>query len=547
MPSRPIRTALIASCAVLALAACREDERTASAAVGYGVAPSALAYDVALAPDGAALPDTAPAPVGRLVSDDDGYAWAERAYAMDRAFYDVPPDYGFAYDEVEPWVWESEDRWAMYAEPVSEGYRYYYYEPGQEHPYFVRDRDYGYGYDGAGRLVTLYSAAGALLPVSYLNRRADMAGRYWNRAHDLRRAGGRERRDRIAQDRWLARQPVFERSQRPWMEAAVRRDDWRAYRVRQDQRDVRRFEPERQRREAVVERLNRDELRRAERGWRDQPRQVALAPQEDRRWRWGGGDDDRRGGPDRDRGEREARRPQMAQVQANRGRQDAERRDLGRVEQEARSQQMVRAEGERRGREEMRARQDQRRQQLAQVEGERRGRQEAQERDRRGRDQAQQAQRRQQMAQAQNERRGREQSQAQQAQQEQRRQQMAQAQNERRGRQETQNREREGRQQQVRAEGERRGREEMAARQAQRQQQISKVENERRGRQEAQNREREGRQQQARAEGERRGREQAQAQQQVRQEARNAGQAGRDAGGRERADRGERRGGRRED
>lgn len=513
--TRPIRAALVASCAVLALSACREDERAAQSAVGYGVAPSALAYDLALAPDADALPMTRPAPVGRLVSYDDGYAWAERAYAIDRAFYDVPPDYGFAYDEVQPWAWESEDDWTLYAEPISDGYRYYYYEPGADYPYFVRDNEYGYGYDDAGRLVTLYTVAGVLLPVTYLDNRAEWAGRYWNRAHDLRRAAAREQRARIDRDLWLARQPIFTRSRETWMEAAVRRDDWRSYRVRNAQRDVRRFEPERLRREASVQRLNREELRRAESGWwrarDDERRQVALtAPQRDeRRWEWGGRKDEERRGfgearpddrGDRDRAEREARRQQMAQL-------DNERRGQRELRQREARQQQARAEGERR---EMQARQERRPAQMERARNDQRERQEA-------------------------ERRGRQQMQAQQ---EQRRQQIAQAETERRGRQEAQKRDRQVRGQQARAEGERRGRETAQAQQQQRQQ----AENERRGREQLAQRQH--------AQNDRRGREQSQAHQQqarqqvqqARQEARNAGQAARDAGGRERSDRGQGRG-----
>lgn len=429
MRSTSIRTVLVVSCAALALAACREDEGRAVNAVGYGVAPSALAYDLALAPDGSALPASRPAPVGQLVSYDDGYAWAERAYGMDRAFQDAPPDYGFEYEDVQPWVWESEDRWSLYAEPISDGYRYYYYEPGEAHPYFVRDDRYGYGYDDDGRLVTLYTLAGALLPVSYLNDRADVAGRYWTRARELRRASAPDRRARIDNTLWLARQPVIVRSQRTWIEAAEGREDWRAYRTRNEARDLKRFDGERRRREAVVARLSREELRRVE---------AREAGRDERNWAWSG---ERR----------------QAEVREDRGGERAPRAD--RRQEQAQAQ--ARIEGERRGREEVRARQEQRRLELAAVE--RNGRQETREReDRQPEARAQQDQRRERAAQAE-----RQELQAK----AQRGRQMAER--ERQGRQEAQVREREGRrQQQARAEGERRGREQVEARKAERQQAV---------------------------------------------------------------------------
>lgn len=436
MPSRPIRSALLVSAAIaaLALSACREDERPASTAVGYGVPPSALAYDPTLAPPVDALPATTPAPVGRLVSNKNGYAWAERAYAMDRAFYDAPPDYGFAYDDVEPWVWESEDRWSMYAEPISNGYRYYYYEPGADRPYFVRDDHYGYGYDNAGRLVTLYTAAGVLLPNSYMGGRAEMAGRYWRRAQEMRQASGRAHRQRVAEERWLSRQPVFVRSQANWFNAAQQRDEWRSYRARDEARDQRRFEGERHRREAAIARLQNAELRRAE-GFRENDRDgrrrtADLEQRQDRRdWRDDrrGRDDARRvqvaeaerqraearGQDDRRRVERDGRRQQVAQQQAERGRQDALRREQDGLRQQAIQARQAHAE---------QGRQDVRRQQVAQRAADaRRGRQEAESR---GRQEAQ----RQQMAQAE---RGRREADAQQRQAQA---QQARAENDRRGR-----------------------------------------------------------------------------------------------------------------
>jgi hypothetical protein len=393
MPSRPIRSALLVSGAIaaLTLSACREDAPPSSAAVGYGLPPAALAYNPTLAPPLDALPPAPPAPIGQPVAYDAGYAWAERAYAMDRAFYEAPPDYGFYYGEVEPWAWETQEDWTLYAEPIADGYRYYYYEPGADHPYFVRDDDYGYGFDDAGRLVTLYTVAGALLPHTYLDDRAETAGRYWRRARELRRAAAHAERQRVAEEMWLSRQPVFERSRASWFQAAQQQDDWRRYRVRHEARDQRRFEPERERRRATIARLERAELRQAEavrRDDRDRQRAAALARHEDRRaWREARQDraqaerrvrDDARRAEHaqaeaRDRAEaraeRNERRGRLAQAQAERGRHQAQ---AERVERQARHQQAARAQAERRSHEEARGRERQeRRAQMAHAEAER--------------------------------------------------------------------------------------------------------------------------------------------------------------------------------
>ena len=159
-------TLLITSAMGLTLAACdRKPQPLASA-------------DTAL-PATAALPTPGPVqdrygpppkriPVGRVVNNRDDWAWAERSYALDNAFYDTAPDYGFDYDDDQPWVWQTDDRWAMYGDPYDYGYDwdnddyYYYYQPGAVRPYFIRDANYGYGFDDVGRLVIIYDLLGQI-------------------------------------------------------------------------------------------------------------------------------------------------------------------------------------------------------------------------------------------------------------------------------------------------------------------------------------------------------------------------------------------------
>src|SRR5205085_4369475 len=121
-------------------------------------------------------------------------AWAERSYALDNAFYDTAPDYGFYYDDEEPWVWQTDDRWAMYNDPYDYGYDwdddgyYYYYQPGAVRPYFIRDANYGYGFDDVGRLVVIYDLLGRIMPQSFLYEREPYVSRYYQRAYLVRQA-----------------------------------------------------------------------------------------------------------------------------------------------------------------------------------------------------------------------------------------------------------------------------------------------------------------------------------------------------------------------
>ncbi|MDP3854780.1 hypothetical protein [Phenylobacterium sp.] len=294
MPIRPhaLRSRLLLSGALaLTLAACKEDRPRAAVEPLFVPADSAAyAYDPGLAPAWSDLPAYTPA-IGRPA--DDGYGYAERAYAVDRAFYQSPPDYAFAYDDAQPWAWETEDDWLMYVEPLAVGYRYYYYEPGDRYPYFVRDPDYAYGYDDGGVLVVIYDGRGQLLPTPYVSRYADRAGRYLVRARALRDASSQARHISVAETRWAERRPAFVGDQATWFETARRQPDWARHRAKDEAKDLRRFDRERERRADSVARLDRIEARQEwrvddgerleRRAGRAERPQIAAAPRNEAR------------------------------------------------------------------------------------------------------------------------------------------------------------------------------------------------------------------------------------------------------------------------
>jgi hypothetical protein len=218
-PSKPLLgTLLITSTIGLGLAGCdRKPQPLASA-------------DTAL-PATAALPTPGPVtdrygpppkriPVGRVVNNRDDWAWAERSYALDNAFYDTAPDYGFYYDDEEPWVWQTDDRWAMYGDPYDDDWYYYYYQPGAVRPYFIRDDQYGYGFDDFGRLVIIYDLLGRIMPQSFLYEREPYASRYYQRAYLVRQASLRVQPIVVTQEVWQQQRPVIERYQSRWIQAA---------------------------------------------------------------------------------------------------------------------------------------------------------------------------------------------------------------------------------------------------------------------------------------------------------------------------------------
>jgi hypothetical protein len=257
MPAR-LSLTLAACASVLALSACKDDNASAPAAYDFASAPPAL-IDV-------------DAPAGYA-----DYAPAERAYAFDRATYRTAPSYGFRYGEDEPWAWRTADDYSMYAEPYDEGYRNYYYAPGADYPYFVRDDDYGYGYGPDGALVAVYDSRGDLLPQDRLYALATIAGAYLVRASAIRRYGLDDQyRVAVTEDYWSARAPRYYEVQQVWYTAPDRQPQWRAWRA-SHQTEVAQYLPR-----GEVRRWSKDD----EKAWKAYEKADRKAWQaEDKAWR----------------------------------------------------------------------------------------------------------------------------------------------------------------------------------------------------------------------------------------------------------------------
>jgi len=217
-----------AGCSLLALVAC--DDRASRSRVdvpdptplALAAPPAGLPYAEPLAVDAA--------PVAR------GYASAERAYTLQRRFYDEAPAYAFDYGGEEPYAWRTADDWTMYAEPYDGGYRYYYYEPEAAYPYFVQDADYGYGFDQSGVLVAVFDSSGGYLAPERMRGFASTAGRYYARGRDLRNAAAQAPRAPVSAAAWRVRAPAVARSAEPWLRAAQSDNRWRAWRTRGGER-----------------------------------------------------------------------------------------------------------------------------------------------------------------------------------------------------------------------------------------------------------------------------------------------------------------------
>ena len=260
--STPIRPALklalvsVALSALIPLAACNQADRAQSSPAQRlpdlpATMPLALGDErpVTYAPAAQDLPRVHRIPAARITRPDDYYAWADDAWDYDDALGYAPPDYGFYYDDIEPWAWQGYDDSLMFIEPIAYGYRYYYYRPGEEYPYFIRDPDCGYGYND-GRLAVIYDAGGAIIPYDryYDGPRLDYASSYYDRGYRLYQASI-ERHPVIAAN-WYAVQPSLTLASTDWSQNLWRQPQWQTYHQRALTPRESYWQPERERRQA---------------------------------------------------------------------------------------------------------------------------------------------------------------------------------------------------------------------------------------------------------------------------------------------------------
>ena len=127
------------------------------------------------------------------------YGYIAQAADFNNGFAGSPPDYAVNYDGARPWYWRASNGAYRVVEATPDGDRYYYYQPGADAPFLVRDLQYSYGYD-AGHLAVVYDSYGRPLSDDMAARQAYLAGRYLARARGLyeaARCSGSSTRRRI--------------------------------------------------------------------------------------------------------------------------------------------------------------------------------------------------------------------------------------------------------------------------------------------------------------------------------------------------------------
>ena len=206
-------------------------------------APSASAPDLAL------LPAAPRAHVARLAQPSDSYAYADRAAAMNAGFGHAPPDYTYDDGGVRPWIWQADNGAERFVEPVRGGNRYYYYQPGSDLPFLVRDPQYSYGFEG-GQLVVIYDRSGRALSPDAIDQYADDAGRLLERGRRLHEGARQARHEAVAAAHWRDRQRALADEQAQWDDQENQDEGWRAYHDAHYDSQASQWDDERYRREA---------------------------------------------------------------------------------------------------------------------------------------------------------------------------------------------------------------------------------------------------------------------------------------------------------
>lgn len=242
-----------ALCLALVLSACQKqaDNPDNANAMAAPALPATLPMantppqQAALAPPPAALPRAHRIRTVRVADPRSAYAYADQASYFSQSLGDAPPDYGFSYEDVRPWAWQGYDGSRTFVEPVAGGYRTYYYRPGADRPYFVRDPEYAYGYDG-DQLAAVYGPDGALIPYDSYGPRETYAAAYLWRAQRLYEAS--RERQAVSAAAWVARQEAIIAARDQWAANRERQAEWAAYHAQEAAQESRYWAQESQRR-----------------------------------------------------------------------------------------------------------------------------------------------------------------------------------------------------------------------------------------------------------------------------------------------------------
>ena len=219
------------------MAGLRFGHRIAGLGASMGAIAALLAGQQAVQAQGADRPvadQSYHLPVAPPVYGADAYAWIDRANTLWDIIGDAPPDFGFVYGQVEPWVWTTGEGYWVITEPLTDGdggVRGYYFRPGSRQPFLARLPDRSFAFED-GRLVMVYDRDGRALTDPISAEDADEASWLYLRGEQLRDAARDAQRSPVDSDAWVDAQPYFSGSIEIWDDGLRYEPFWNEYRMR---------------------------------------------------------------------------------------------------------------------------------------------------------------------------------------------------------------------------------------------------------------------------------------------------------------------------
>ncbi len=203
------------------------------------------------APPVTALPASAAMRVRQLPDPREAYGYLDRAYYQESAVEDGPPDYTFDDNGVRPWTWTTDNGSRVISEPVAGGYRTYYYQPGADAPYLVRDPAYSYAYDN-GALVGVFTLAGVSIALGSGAEQADYGARYFDRGSALYRDCAMRPHLPVNAYAWNDRRGDLAAQRMAWHQQAANNPQWSAWDNAHRDEEQRRWGDDRAQHEAAA-------------------------------------------------------------------------------------------------------------------------------------------------------------------------------------------------------------------------------------------------------------------------------------------------------
>lgn len=226
-------------------------------ATQLGTVSGMLALSACMMPYDGGPYEAPPPPVYSADESPDAYSYIDRADSLWDAVGNAPPDYAFAFEDVEPWAWELQSGDSIIVEERPEGIQTYYFDPEAEGPFLAVRPGMSFGFSGE-TVAVVYGPDGGAMPRADGAAHLDEGVALYARARQVRRAMLQRQRREVDSQAWIDTSPLIWGSVLIWDEGRRRHPGWHRHHERWESAQWRRrLEAERLRRSALAEQFRR--------------------------------------------------------------------------------------------------------------------------------------------------------------------------------------------------------------------------------------------------------------------------------------------------